>query len=604
MLGIRQKLSLGFGALLFIIAAIGVQSLVLLMELGETTDAMLRENYTSVIAAHEMKGSLQRMDSGALLTLLGYEWKGKELVLSSASWFERALQLECDSIEIPGEAEKAALLQKLFAQYKVDLELVTDASRPHDVRRLAYFNRLFPMFQEIEQAADDLLNLTQQYMNLANERARDRARAARHRMYVLLLAGSAIAVGFVVLTGKWIIRPITGLKVSAEEIAKGNLDLVIPKDSSDELGLLTESFNTMAESLREFRRSDQERLVRIERATQQAFNNLPEAIAVVGPRGEVEIATKTAASVFGLKPASSILDPLTGLLDKCLSSGSVSAPQGDQAIIQKFVDGEERYYRPAAIPILDQGGNVSGVVLILSDMTSEIEQDELKRSVIATVSHQLKTPLTSVRMTIYLLLEEKIGSLNDKQVDLLGAAREDADRLYSILEELLDISRLESVKRAAEQYPAVASEMLMLAAVDPFRRAAQDNGVLLTVDIPDHIPNVRADSMEVDHVFANLLANALKYTPEGGAVSVSARDEQDHVWFSVSDSGIGIPPEYQDKVFEQFFRVPGQAPTTGAGLGLAIAKKIVEAHRGIIRVRGREEGGSVFEFTLPKADHS
>jgi signal transduction histidine kinase len=245
---------------------------------------------------------------------------------------------------------------------------------------------------------------------------------------------------------------------------------------------------------------------------------------------------------------------------------------------------------------------VTGVVLILSDVTRQREQDELKSSVISTVSHQLKTPLTSIRMALHLLLEEKIGSLTDKQLDVLIAAREDAEKLHNILEDLLDISRLESGKLLKECCPAVQSHMLVLDAVEPYRRAAQDKGIVLNVELADDLPNVRADQMEVNHVFANLLTNALAYTVPGGTIVVSAQAEERFVRFLVSDSGVGIPKEYREKVFDQFFRVPGQESRSGAGLGLSIARKIVEAHGGLIKADKREGGGSVFHFTLPRAD--
>jgi nitrogen fixation/metabolism regulation signal transduction histidine kinase len=291
MLGLRTKLSLGFGGLLVIMGVIGLQSIVLLTELGESIDIILRENYRSVIAAQEMQEALERMDSAALFALLGYEEKGKDLVTSNDTKFRSALQVELNNITLPGEAEKAALLQKLFSEYRADIDVVTDSLRSHEARREYYFDRLFPVFSQIKQTADEILTMNQENMSEANQRARVTAAAARYRMYILLLAGAGMAAGFVFFTGRWIVRPITRLQRSADEISRGNLDLVVQKDSNDEIGRLSESFNAMAESLREFRRSGQARLMRIQRSTQQAFDNLPEAIAVVDAEGSVEVAT-------------------------------------------------------------------------------------------------------------------------------------------------------------------------------------------------------------------------------------------------------------------------------------------------------------------------
>jgi signal transduction histidine kinase len=270
-------------------------------------------------------------------------------------------------------------------------------------------------------------------------------------------------------------------------------------------------------------------------------------------------------------------------------------------MVQHFVGGEERYYRPEAIPILDNERQPTGVILVLQDVTQLRQQDEIKKGVISTVSHQLKTPLTSIRMAIHLLLEEKVGPLTEKQVELLVAANEDSDRLHSILNSLLDISRIES-GRAPIDFHAVSPHSMVSEVVESFRRAAQDQGVSLSREFPDDLPEVWADVTRINHVFGNLLSNALQYTPPGGKITLSAKAGEERIQFSVSDTGKGIPSKYLPRIFEQFFRVPDQRKEAGAGLGLAIVKEIVEAHGGTIRVESHEGKGTTFTFTLRRAD--
>jgi signal transduction histidine kinase len=145
---------------------------------------------------------------------------------------------------------------------------------------------------------------------------------------------------------------------------------------------------------------------------------------------------------------------------------------------------------------------------------------------------------------------------------------------------------------------------MVLDALEPFRRAAQDQGVTLVKALPDDLPEVRADLTRVNHVFGNLLSNALKYTPAGGTITLAAEAEGDWVRFSVSDTGRGIPTRYLPRIFEQFFRVPDGGKEMGAGLGLAIVKEIVEAHGGTVGVESREGKGSTFTFTLRRADRT
>jgi NtrC-family two-component system sensor histidine kinase KinB len=605
MLGLRQKLSLGFGGLLLIILIIGIQSISHLTQLGQSIDVILRENYRSVIACQEMKESLERMDSGTLFVLLGERTKGTELIQKNEVAFEKALQAELNNITLPQEGEKAHHLQDLFKQYKVTLHEMQGIKTPANLQRHAYFNNLLPLFVQIKETADEILQMNQKNMSDANNLARRSAASAKRQMYILLLAGMLVAVGFVLFTGRWILRPIRRLIRSAEEIKQGNLELVVQSDSHDEIGQLSEAFNEMALALRESRRSDQTRLTRIQRATEQTFNSLPDAVAIVDPGGKVDVATETARNVFELKPGKQIQGLPSRWMDEifteALGTGRTIMPKGEQRVIQHFVNGEEHYFRPEAIPILGRDMQPTGVVLVLQDVTQERKQEELKRGVISTVSHQLKSPLTSIRMAIYLLLEEKLGSLTPKQTELLVAAREDSDRLHSILNNLLDISRIESGK-VEMNFRKVSPHSMVFEALEPFQMDFKDRGVALGTELSDDLPEVWVDTARMNHVFANLLSNALRYTPPGGKVTVLGKADEEWVQFSVSDSGKGIPSQYFARIFEQFFRVPDQGAETGAGLGLAIVKEIVEAHGGTIKVESRLGEGSTFTFTLKRAD--
>jgi signal transduction histidine kinase len=476
---------------------------------------------------------------------------------------------------------------------------------PQESRNQIYFNDLLPLFRGIKDTADEILNMNQQNMYDANQLARSKAAKAREQMYILLLLGAVLAALYVLLIGRWILQPIKRLTQSVDEIKQGNLDLVVASDSRDEIGHLSETFNEMTARLRELRRSDEAKVVRSQYAAQQTFNNLPDAVAIMDTEGTVEVATATARDIFGLKSKAQI----QGLPFKWMTDYFMAALRGEEStkneenipLVQHFTHAEEHYFRPTAAPIMNNRQEVTGVILILKDVTEQLEHDELKRGVISTVSHQLKTPLTSIRMALHLLLEEKVGSLTPKQTELLIAAREDSDRLHRILENLLDISRIISGKVAMEMHMAQPHQ-LVLDGVESFRAAARDRGVELVTDLPGDTPDVWADTQQIGHVFANLLSNALRYTDSGGAVTVSARTEEEQVQFSVSDTGRGIPERDLPRIFDRFFRVPGQETESGIGLGLAIVKEIVEAHGGSVSVESREKVGSTFRFTLPRAD--
>jgi len=602
---LRNKLALGFLGLLVIMTVTGVHNLTRITTLGQSIEVILRENYRSVVACQQMKEAIDRMDSGAVFVLLNAEEKGSGQIRTQEPLFEKALATELGNITLPGEGAAAEALERLYRQYRTTLGVMTDPAVGREARRNAYFGELLPLFQQIKEKTDTIERMNQKNMVEMDARAKRQAASVRRQMYLMLTASMLVAAGFLFLTGKWILRPIKRLISSANEIRTGNLDLVLPSDSRDEIGQLSEAFNEMAASLREFRRTDRAKLLRSQRSTQQAFDSLPDAIAVLTAEGEVEVATKAAAAAFGLRPGVQVRDAaypwMVDLTGQALSKGRAAGGEGTLAVIQHFVGNEERFFCPLAIPILDSFKEPAGVVLILRDVTRQRQQDEMERGVISTVSHQLKTPLTSIRMALHLLLEEKVGTLSPKQSDLVVAASEDADRLHVIIEKLLDIGHLESGRAQLELRP-VSPHEIVAAIADSFRSMARDAGVTLSIDVPEALPEIRVDPARIVHVFANLLSNALKHTPAGGSVTLSAKEEPESVRFAVTDTGAGIPEESLPRLFEPFFRVPGQQRETGVGLGLAIVRDIVLAHGGTVGAESRVGSGSTFSFSLRKAD--
>ena len=421
-------------------------------------------------------------------------------------------------------------------------------------------------------------------------------------MLVAIIAAALVALLFSYLAHRWILLPISQLIESANEIRGGNLEFVLKEGSRDEIGRLSESFNEMVGALRQVRKKDRVNLLRTKRATEEVFKALPTAIAVLDLEGQVEISTETADQHFSLRPGVLVddleFDWLPPLIRKALNENEYA--ESEPKTIQQFIDNREYFFQPVAVPI--PGGlerrEPTGVALILKDVTQVHEQQEMKRDVVSTVSHQLKTPLTSIRMSIHLLLEERIGSLNEKQIDILMAAREDSERLVGILSDLLDINRIESGKSIlATEF--VAPRTLVRDSVEPYLLDAKDKGVTVVNAVSEDLPEVVADIEKIRHVFANLLSNALRFTDPGGSVTVGAEQKQGQIMFFVEDTGKGIPEEELKYLFEKFYRSPGQDKESGAGLGLAIAKEIVIAHGGAVGIESHVGKGSIFHFTLP-----
>jgi signal transduction histidine kinase len=336
-----------------------------------------------------------------------------------------------------------------------------------------------------------------------------------------------------------------------------------------------------------------------------AFKNLPATIAIVDADGMIEIATESARNNFGLVPNMAIEQAPYPWLAKIYQTIIKNPPQpGNEKkheIVQQFSDNQEGFFKPRVIPIFNDEQEFSGSIIILEDVTLLMQNDEIKKDLFSTISHQLKTPLTSIRMALHLLLEENVGSLNEKQADLLVSARDESERLNGIIEDLLDIRRLES-GNVRLSLATISPYNLVEAATNPFFRPAQDKGIRLETDLPADLPDVCADRSRILYVFANLLSNAIKYSPVGSVVRLTAKKEGEKILFSVADNGLGIPKKYQKRIFEKFFRVPGQNAEGGVGLGLSIAKEIITAHHGQITFSSAEGQSTTFTFSLDQHD--
>ena len=352
-------------------------------------------------------------------------------------------------------------------------------------------------------------------MVAADGQAQLRVVQTRKAMFFLLFMAMAMGAGFTVLAGPAILSPIASLTRSVREIQKGNLDLVVNVHSRDEIGQLAEAFNQMATSLRELRRSDRAQLLRTQHSTQLALDSLSDAVAICNCEGKIELANDAAQRLFGLRPEASVSDAgnekITEMFERVCQEERPFQPKGYDAAIQIFVEEEEHFFLPQAIPIFDQPRQLVGVTLMLADVTRLRRLDEVKTGLISTVSHELKTPLTSIRLALHVLLNEKLGPLSPQQMELLATARQDSDRLHRVIEDLLDISRMES-GGAEMQFEPVNVQDLVLQVTDKMRSTFLDQKITLHLEVAPEVPRVLIDPTRFQLVFDNLLGNALKYT--------------------------------------------------------------------------------------------
>ena len=615
MIGLRSKLLAGLASLLAILIAVAFVANSVLIRYSDSIQHLFHDDYDSAAACQSMKEALEGMVRRAQVAINSPSPAAPPLAADpDIPIFEQKLRLQAAIADVPGERAATDALRASWDKFRTAYLSLDQSGRLEEQKRDLYVSVVLPRAIEVRDGAQKIIDMNLAYLESGRSAARAEAERARGAMHWLAVLGIGVAGVIVLLAGSVVLRPVKELERSARQIAGGNLEMNVPIRTSDEIGRLGAAFNDMAAQLRQFKRTDQQKLLRVQHTTQLAIDSLPDAVIIIDPPGHIELANQTARRLFALRPDMNVIDQmptpwLADLHTQAMAQAKPQQPAGYISAIRVEDDGETRYFLPRAYPILDgtDSRDVIGSAIILADVTELRRLDELKNHLLSTTAHELKTPLTSMRMAAHLISEERIGTLNDRQRKLLAAACEDADRLHQIVESLLDMERIRLGKLMMETRPMRAVDLARQCA-DPYRAAAQRRGVTLDIDVPDGAEwSVDVDPQRIALVFDNLIANALKYTPAGGSIRVGVSRERAGGHFFVTDTGRGIPDDFKHRVFEKFFRAPGQSSDTGSGLGLSIVKEIVEAHGGRVWAESREGQGTSVHFVLPltvAADHA
>ena len=618
-MSLRSKLL--FSYLIFVAAlmVLGGWSAWRLREMGGVSRRIISNNYDSVVAAQEMKESLERQDSAALFALLGARDKAMTQLREHRARFDANFQKAENNITELGEPEALDAIRRdrdlyyqMFDGFMAKIG-ATESSPLESVgrneelsERNEYFTRLEPQFNKLRADCEHLLQLNQRAMLAKSEAASSVAQLWFYR--TLLVAGVLVAAGLwlAVFLANRIVEPLRQLTATTAKMAGGDLDARVTVSSRDEVGVLAAEYNRMAGRIRQLRSSDMGKLLVAQQTTEAAIDSLYDPVIVTDGEGCVTKLNPAAEEIFGSEEENTgrhvgevARDArIAGAVTEALESQRPVAGEGLSSVLPLAVDGSERAFRLRTTPMRDNGHRLLGAVTILEDITHLREIDRLKSEFIATASHELRTPLTSVQMGVHLLLEGALGELTDSQNEVLQACRQDCERLDKLMRDLLDLSKIEAGE-SQPQLATVSARDLLTTAVKELRPQVEAKGLELSVDAPVELPRVSVDRLQIERVISNLVINALRHT-KNGEIKISAEQRDNHVAISVNDTGSGIPTEYLPHIFDKFVQVP-DAPTGGAGLGLTISKSIVEAHGGKISVQSQIGRGTTFTFTLPLA---
>jgi two-component system, NtrC family, sensor histidine kinase KinB len=592
---LRTRLLFGLLPLLLVLVATGAYAIRVCHQLGGPLQRDLVADYRAALGCQDMRTSATLMSNSLALA-------PADLISARRSFdehraaFTRELMVQSESSAGKPRERFVEGLDAAFQDFSRRCEAVLsgnanatlDGLRENEASLFRVLNSLDRLTENDYEASRD-----------TEKRAEQLATTAVRILSVTIGAAVALSALLAWLTASSLLRPIKALTASAIALGEGDLDTAVPEFSEDELGILARSFNTMASKLRAYREATLARVLRTQRTMEATLTSAPDPLFVVSAEGNSEVRNPAAEELSRLPEFSDGLpDSLAEPLASVLTTGEHYLPTDYARVVTFRVGREDRHYLPRILSIGDKLTEFKGAAVILQDVTKFRLLDDAKTNFVGTVSHELKTPLTGLRMAVYLLLEKTLGPLEPAQREMLESARDDADRLLKILDSLLDLTRLEAGASELERRKIGVTALLRPIA-DEARGFIAAAGQTLAVEEEPGLAEVNVDPDRLRHVFINLLSNASKYSAARGTITLTAASAPlGFVRFGVRDEGGGIPPEAIPRLFDRFYRVPGQSKP-GAGIGLAIAREIVVAHGGNIVCSSSPELGTEFQFLVP-----
>jgi two-component system, NtrC family, sensor histidine kinase KinB len=579
-----------------------------ILRLGQSSESILKENYQSIMAAEHMIDAIERQDSSILLMLLGFQEPWRNEFLAQQAIFWQWLGRAKDNITISGEEGVVKAIEADYSRYVNEASNLLIVEKENHAQGISYYHEsVFPRFRAVVGNCIKLRELNHETMYQASRRTQ--SLAGRIMISIIIFGAATILVGlaFSLVLSRFLSRPATLMTKALGKLAHGSYDVQVPVQGNDELAVLAGQLNIMARELKKYHELNIEKILAEKNKIEALIQNVDEGIVMVNAGLLVTGMNPMAAHIFQIdknetsgKHVLEIVrdEKLSKLLKKTLDSGKSPELSGDQNIYLKQKGETTNYYQFSLVPIKGPSPLQAGAVLLLRDVTRLGELDRLKSDFILKASHELRTPLTSLALNIKMLEETWAEKLGERGSRLLNASQEDVERLKTMVEELLNLSRIEAGKLELNFQP-IRPEFICEKATNLIRPQAESKKINLSLSVEPDLPNVKADLEKIDWVLINLLMNALKFTSMKGNIWVKVFGDGQFVQFSVSDNGNGVPYEYQSRIFEKFWQVPTSGKPGGLGLGLAICKEIVNAHGGAIWLESIPGKGSTFNFNLP-----
>jgi PAS domain S-box-containing protein len=602
---LKSKISFVYFCLIILIAIVGSVSVLSLFNLSKSVNGIMENNYNSVNYVSKMLDELERQDSALLLYINGNKQAGIDSFSDSNNVFLQWYNKEQSNITEVGESDYVKKINDYYITYtKLFLELQEIKNNKAEDAIDFYNNTITPHFNKLKQCLRDVSDLNEKAMFKSKDVATQNV--IKYTYIILFLSILAVLAGFA-LSRFFINRflmPMHSLIRTIKLVKEGDLNKQTPVISRDEVGELAIEFNNMTKRLLEYDKSSIGKLLVEKNKSLAIVKSIKDPLIVLDTGYKILLMNSACESFFNVREEKAFnkhfLETIrNGELFDYISSIFESKAESKEKIIYINSNGDDFYFNVIVTLVKDIDLKLTGLVVTFHNVTQLKQLEMVKTDFISTISHEFKTPLTSIMMGATLMENASLGTLTKKQKNIINTIKEDGERLSSLVNNLLELSKIESGKSIFNIKPHSIFNIIENS-MKHIHEQVKNKGVKLYFESVDDLPIVNVDHEKISWVVNNLLSNALRYTNSGDFISIRAYEKDGKVYVAVKDTGIGIPLEYLKKIFDKFVQVKGNdSEVRGTGLGLAIVKEIIEVHGGEIWCVSKPKEGSTFIFTLP-----
>ena len=588
---LKTLITLGFVAMLALLLAIGGYAFYTLNRLDRSSRNVLKDNFYSVELGQQMQRALDQMETDPNAA-------------TGLPRFRQSLTREAGNITEKGEKE----LVDSLTQHQADFQRLLDAGAPPAARA--------PTLELLRRQTYRMVALNTAALTRKNNLANQNTIQAGHYLLAFIAISLLLGLLFVLSVPEAAVGPLHKLTKSLEHATENNFTATIPVESGNEFGRVATAFNQMLVQLQEYRSSTMAELITARNRTASIVSGLDEGLLLLDEHRHIILANPMACALLSIPAEQLVGQPAAtvaagnDLLREILRPLEVDAARrvravADAPLLRIAQQGEEAFYRLAVQELVSfnealKKNEFVGQIITLRNVSDFKKLDQVKSNFLATVSHELKTPLSSINLNTKLLQDERLPA--DERQRITGFIRQETQRLQRMVAELLDISRLDAgAGIQLDVHPTNLADVVgfATATVQP---QLDDKQLRLDLQLAPDLPAARADVEKTTWVLINLLANAIRYSPVGEALTVHATLAGAFVQVSVQDHGPGIAAEHHEKIFQRFAQLPDKSGYRGgSGLGLSIAREFITTQGGRLWVQSELGSGSTFHFTLPVA---